>query len=128
MRACVCNYCHTWCCFSDDEDVRKFDAHPDYNVSVAGHCYGALAMKTALHVDPRVTVYKDKDPVTDKLFGRGAQLSVASFFTEFLREIKVLLYNGVYDLTCNYMGEDKWVTDLNWEGQAVYNSLGLTPW
>jgi len=42
--------------------------------------------------------------------------------------VSVLVYSGTEDWICNYLGGQRWVNNLDWQGQKQFNSLDLQPW
>jgi len=42
--------------------------------------------------------------------------------------VKVLVYSGKYDLICDYMGGQGWLSVMSWPGQSEFNGKQLTPW
>jgi carboxypeptidase C (cathepsin A) len=43
-------------------------------------------------------------------------------------ELRVLIYNGIYDMDCNFMGTDAWLQALPWSFGAEFKVLRRTPW
>ncbi|KAL8515937.1 hypothetical protein ACS0TY_014588 [Phlomoides rotata] len=41
--------------------------------------------------------------------------------------IKLLIYAGEYDLICNWLGNSRWVTTMEWSGQKKFQSANSTP-
>ncbi|KAK9848936.1 hypothetical protein WJX84_006787 [Apatococcus fuscideae] len=42
--------------------------------------------------------------------------------------IEVMIYAGVEDLICNYLGNQRWVDALPWTGSAAWAATDLKPW
>lgn len=42
--------------------------------------------------------------------------------------VRVLVYSGMDDFVCNYVGGMDWAKQLEWPGKAAYNSAPETPW
>jgi len=40
----------------------------------------------------------------------------------------VLVYSGMLDYICNWMGGDAWTTELPWNGQQQFNQMNFTDW
>jgi len=49
-------------------------------------------------------------------------------FPDILKQIPVLLYNGFYDLICNWEGTSTWSNDLDWPYKAQYNNATSQSW
>lgn len=43
-------------------------------------------------------------------------------------EIDVLIYSGTLDLACNTAGSKRWMSNMQWKGQAEWNSKDLKSW
>ncbi|KAG6550604.1 hypothetical protein Mapa_007857 [Marchantia paleacea] len=41
--------------------------------------------------------------------------------------VKLLVYAGEYDLICNWLGNSRWVTAMDWSGQIEYAKAGWNP-
>lgn len=41
---------------------------------------------------------------------------------------KVMLYNGVYDPFTNYIGQRKWIQNINWAGQEGFKNVDRIVW
>ncbi|KAL3695781.1 hypothetical protein R1sor_009857 [Riccia sorocarpa] len=41
--------------------------------------------------------------------------------------VKLLVYAGEYDLICNWLGNSRWVTAMDWSGQIQYAKAGWKP-
>ena len=68
------------------------------------------------------------------LLETGEQASAARLYGGLLRggELSVLIYNGVFDMDCNFVGTDTWLTALT-DGlvgtpYANFSSRPRTPW
>jgi len=44
------------------------------------------------------------------------------------RGIHVLIYVGMYDWICNWVGNSQWVSEMEWGGKAEYNSKNFSEW
>ena len=42
--------------------------------------------------------------------------------------LEVLIYAGDVDYICNWLGNKKWVKDLDWEGKSEFNLAEDRPW
>ncbi|KAF7367689.1 Carboxypeptidase [Mycena sanguinolenta] len=44
------------------------------------------------------------------------------------RGVRVLIYVGTYDWSCNWVGNERWTLALEWSGQAAFAAEPLHPW
>lgn len=60
----------------------------------------------------------------------GDQLRVARHYVNALleRNVRVLIYNGMYDAMCNWVGSEALTREFEWTGQKEYNSVDLRSW
>ncbi len=58
----------------------------------------------------------------------GEQASSADLFIELLENYRVLIYNGQFDMDCNFIGTERWLSLLKWSGQSEFNALPRKPW
>jgi len=42
--------------------------------------------------------------------------------------IRVLVYSGMLDLICNYVGGEMWTSAMQWSGQPGFVSAQYAPW
>jgi len=42
--------------------------------------------------------------------------------------IRVLCYNGQFDFAANYLGGERWMAQLEWSGQSLFNATQMTEW
>jgi carboxypeptidase C (cathepsin A) len=85
-------------------------------------------VRAALHVSPDVGPWKGTSDIVASILERGEQDSSASLFPALFERIRVLIYNGVYDMDCNFMGTDAWLASLEWPDAAKFNQTPRTPW
>ncbi|KAJ7651843.1 serine carboxypeptidase [Mycena rosella] len=75
-------------------------------------------VRNALGVDPAVAAnFSSCEPTINSAF--RAQLD---------RGVRVLIYVGTYDWTCNWVGNERWTLALEWSGQAEFATQPLHPW
>lgn len=85
-------------------------------------------VREALHVSPLVGLWNDTSEKVANILERGEQNSCAQLFPELLKNIRVLIYNGVYDMDCNFMGTDTWLKSIEWPEGDEFNDSPRTPW
>ncbi|KAL5536839.1 hypothetical protein ACEPAF_662 [Sanghuangporus sanghuang] len=61
---------------------------------------------------------------TDK-FAHPTQQYIAELLT---RGVRVLIYAGTYDWTCNWVSNKQWVEKLEWEGKEAFNEGEYRVW
>jgi serine carboxypeptidase-like clade 4 len=42
--------------------------------------------------------------------------------------VRVLVYSGMWDLICDYIGGESWVNQMSWSGQANFNKVPYSNW
>ncbi len=62
------------------------------------------------------------------ILARGEQNSVAGLYPRLFDSLRVLIYNGIYDMDCNFMGTDAWINELTWSGSEAFKSTVRVPW
>ena len=85
-------------------------------------------VRQALHVSPLVGPWSDTSKTVADILERGEQNSSAHLFPELFKKMQVLIYNGVYDMDCNFMGTDAWLKSIQWPEGEEFNNLPRTPW
>jgi carboxypeptidase C (cathepsin A) len=106
-------------------DVRIFG---DYNFSTIGDYLNQPAVREALHVAASALPWVDESTIVGNLLEAGEQGSTAHLFPRLFDELRVLIYNGIYDMDCNFMGTDAWLQALPWSFGAEFKALRRTPW
>ena len=73
--------------------------------------------------------YESFSNTIGNLFAVGEQNSVRESYTYLLENnVNVLLYNGVYDLDCNFFGTDAWVAKMSWKYAQEFANQTRVPW
>ena len=44
------------------------------------------------------------------------------------RNVRVLIYVGIYDWTCNWVGNQAWTLNMEWSGKEAFGQQPLQPW
>jgi len=94
----------------------------------------ADALDTYLNSDTAKKLFNVTEPWTMCATGPYIALindemrSSEDLFPDILSQIKVLLYNGYYDLICNWMGTDTWSSTINWQYHDQFNSAKNQTW
>jgi len=98
-------------------------------------CYDLTNITTYLNtasVQSSLGVDQTWEACNDAVNGRFGVDEVKSFayHVPYLlnNQIRVLVYNGMLDLICNYVGGDMWTSALEWEGQEGFNDQPFKDW
>jgi len=111
-------------------DVRIPCAVPPlcYDFSAVTDFLNQPAVQTALGISPAITWQSCVSGVHTALTGDW----VTSFAQDLPNVLKsgasVLVYSGVEDFVCNYMGGNDWVKNLKWSGQGGFNAQPTKTW
>ena len=106
-------------------DVRVLG---DYDFSSIAAYLNDPEVREALHVSPQALPWVDESPIVGALLETGEQGSTAYLFPRLFDELRVLIYNGIYDMDCNFMGTDAWIENLSWSFDAEFKALRRTSW
>ncbi len=106
-------------------DVRRFG---DYDFSRIGEYLDEPLVRQALHVDPRVPAWQETSKRIAFLLELGEQNSYAYLYPRLFESLRVLIYNGIYDMDCNFMGTDAWLAGLTWPQRKEFINQPRTPW
>lgn len=85
-------------------------------------------VREALHVSPMVGPWTSSSDIVAGILERGEQDSCSYLFPLLFENIRVLIYNGIYDMDCNFMGTDAWLKSIEWPLGALFNATPRTPW
>ncbi len=106
-------------------DVRVFG---DYDFSHIGQYLDQGSVREALHVAENALPWVDESPVVAARLEAGEQGSTAYLFPALFDDLRVLIYNGVYDMDCNFIGTDRWIQKLDWSFADEFKGCVRTPW
>jgi len=106
-------------------DVRRTGEYTFPNIA---RYLNRADVRASLHVSPRVGPWTDTSDIVASILERGEQDSCADLFPTLLERLRVLIYNGIYDMDCNFMGTDAWLATLDWPGAATFRRTPRTPW
>jgi carboxypeptidase C (cathepsin A) len=81
----------------------------------------------ALHVDPRALPYAIQSDAIANLFAIGEQDNYAPVIGLLINmwRIPMLIYNGVFDMDCNFEGTDSWLALTVGNG---WSEISRVPW
>lgn len=100
----------------------------DYDFSLIGRYLDQPAVRRALHVDPRAKPWAETSKRVGHLLEKGEQDSAAALYPRLFETLRVLIYNGIYDMDCNFMGTDAWLAALRWPGRRAFLGTPRRPW
>ncbi len=100
----------------------------DYDFGLIGRYLDQPSVRSALRVAPDVGPWSDTSKSIAYLLERGEQNSAAHLYPSLFEQIPVLVYNGVYDMDCNFMGTDAWIGSLDWPDRDRYLAAPRRPW
>lgn len=100
----------------------------DYSFPNIARYLDQADVRRALHVSPLVGPWKDTSSIVASILERGEQDSAAHLFPALFEQVRVLIYNGIYDMDCNFMGTDKWLASLHWSQGEQFNHMPRKPW
>ncbi|GLU11878.1 hypothetical protein SLE2022_285980 [Rubroshorea leprosula] len=108
-------------------DIRKKCEGPlCYDLSAIEIFLNEKSVKEALGVG-NITFVSCSTDVYDRMEGDWMK-NLAVGIPELLEDgIRVLLYEGEYDLICNWLGNYRWVNALNWSGQKDFLAAPMVP-
>ncbi|MEM7164998.1 MAG: hypothetical protein AAF581_06000 [Planctomycetota bacterium] len=85
-------------------------------------------VKSSLHVDPAAVPWATRSSAIAANLKSNIQASRAELFPRLLANMRVLIYNGIYDMDCNFMGTDAWLSQIEWPRQRQFNECQRLPW
>jgi carboxypeptidase C (cathepsin A) len=106
-------------------DVRLIG---DYDFSPIGTYLDRPDVRAALHVDPAAPAWAETSKRVGYLLERGEQDSVADLYPPLFECLPVLIYNGIYDMDCNFLGTDAWIAGLEWSFRDEFLAASRVPW
>ncbi|HEX6291706.1 MAG TPA: S10 family peptidase [Herpetosiphonaceae bacterium] len=106
-------------------DVRMIG---DYDFSLIGAYLDQPTVREALYIDPRAKPWEETSKRVGYLLEKGEQNSAAYLYPRLFEALPVLIYNGVYDMDCNFMGTDAWIGMLHWSYRDQFLNTNRAPW
>jgi len=100
----------------------------DYDFPLIARYLNQQSVRDALHVSPKVGPWKESSTIVGDILERGEQNSSTHLFPRLFEAMPVLIYNGVYDMDCNFMGTDAWLRALTWPEGETFKATPRTPW
>ncbi len=85
-------------------------------------------VREALHVSPKVGPWTEGSDIIADILERGEQDSCAELYPPLFEQLRVLIYNGLYDMDCNFMGTDTWLSSVKWSDSKLFNEMPRKPW
>ena len=106
-------------------DVRSFH---NYDFSLIGSYLNQVDVRNALYVSATAPKWEDSSKLIGYMLEKGEQSSEAYQYPPLFEQIPVLIYNGIYDMDCNFMGTDAWLSLLTWKGSSEFLAQSRKPW
>ncbi|CAK5279758.1 unnamed protein product [Mycena citricolor] len=105
-------------CYPLTAHIRNFLSRPD--------------VRKTLGVDASLPAnFSSCDPTVSALFRAaldGTRSSAAHVAGLLERGVRVLIYVGTYDWSCNWVGNERWTRGLEWSGREAFAGRALRPW
>mmetsp|Transcript_15332 Transcript_15332/g.17048 ORF Transcript_15332/g.17048 Transcript_15332/m.17048 type:complete len:436 (+) Transcript_15332:1-1308(+) len=99
-----------------------------YDFSLADKLLASADVKKALGVDPSRGWVDCATEVHTLLIGDWVQ-SFRDDVPKLLQNgVRVLVYSGMEDFVCNYMGGERWLNSMKWSGQDQFLDEEMQPW
>ena len=78
---------------------------------------------------PKGLEWEECSDSVNMMFDKDRLANVAQDLVPVLAaKVPVLVYSGMLDLICNYMGGIQWTNDLQWPFKAQFNAAPTNPW
>jgi len=106
-------------------DIREVG---DYDFSDIGRYLDRVNVRQALQIASTVGPWAETSKRVAFLLERGEQNSAAWLYPRLFESLRVLIYNGVYDMDCNFMGTDAWLGCQRWPTRDAFLGAPRTPW
>ena len=108
-------------------DLREF-GNPDRLFASLAAYLNRSDVRAALHVDPSVPDWEAISSAVAKSLSGDIFESAAALYPPLLEQMPVVVFNGTFDLDCNFMGTDAWIRALEWSGRDAYVKTPRSPW
>ncbi|CAG8565466.1 9225_t:CDS:2 [Cetraspora pellucida] len=111
-----CNEGNPDLCYPELQDIVKYCNRED--------------IKTELGVNSSFVFQPSNFNITDNFFNSGDAIRRFDIYIPPLLEnnIRVLVYAGDADVTCNWFGCEAWTKALKWSGAKGFNNANVTRW
>ncbi len=108
----------------DVRTVAQYDFSPISNYLNRQEVFAALNCPQNVSLFP----WNADSDLIGNLFATGEQNSADGVVSKLLNSgLKTLLYNGVFDMDCNFMGTDAWLEASQWGRAQSFSSLQKEP-
>eukprot|EP00742_Colponemidia_sp_Colp-10_P000888 GILJ01000964.1.p1 GENE.GILJ01000964.1~~GILJ01000964.1.p1 ORF type:complete len:556 (-),score=84.06 GILJ01000964.1:375-2042(-) len=113
-------------------DIRDYrtDGGKDYPIPLDyGRYMNQPSVREAVHATevPHEWV-QCSDPAGGALSGEHARSTLNLLPILLDNDVRVVFYNGQFDLICNHVGNDRFLEAMQWSGQAEYVQSPAIPW
>merc|ERR1719410_2268363 len=112
-------------------DIRKKCDNPPlcYDISYITKFLNLQTTKDALHVSSHVKLWQACNMGINMKFMVDWMEDYSSYVADLLNAgIPALIYAGDVDFICNYLGNQAWTLDLNWDHKDGFNDAGSHDW
>lgn len=117
------------------DPLKKFDVrfstdyyHAEQELIWLDDYLNRSEVRQALHIPSQVAQWAFTSSKVAYDLEAGEQQSTAYLFPELFEQIRVLLYNGIFDLDSNFMGTDAWLQSLDWSYKKDLLHSQRLPW
>lgn len=114
-------------------DVRKYvhsvRAYPKEQSRIVAYL-NQPSVRKALHADEESSLRFEicSDPVYNALGDFDGVSTLANVQTMLRSGVRVLFYNGQWDMMCNHVGTEKLLLHLDWNGSSAYQAATKYTW
>jgi cathepsin A (carboxypeptidase C) len=86
-------------------------------------------IKSQLHVDPSVSKWQSCNMAVNMKFSQDWMKDFSHVVPPMLHDgVRVLIYAGDVDFICNYLGNQAWTKELEWDGHDEFNKVQVANW
>jgi hypothetical protein len=72
--------------------------------------------------------WKETSKRVGYLLEKGEPDSAAYLYPRLFESVRTLIYNGIYDTDCNFMGTDAWISTQHWSYRDEFLRRQRAPW
>eukprot|EP01090_Pellita_catalonica_P011907 TRINITY_DN2471_c0_g1_i2.p1 TRINITY_DN2471_c0_g1~~TRINITY_DN2471_c0_g1_i2.p1 ORF type:complete len:498 (-),score=72.24 TRINITY_DN2471_c0_g1_i2:22-1515(-) len=106
--------------FSGEPNPLDYRTYKEYNFTIVGDYFNQDYVRKMLHVGSHTFKGASCNDPAGIALGDDIAKSVKSLFPTLLKRMKVLLYNGQFDLEIALTTSEAWIKTIPWPGQGGY--------